>query len=207
MVIKEYGFCLLAYSEKTVKVSFWKQLLGIVLAIVSCLFSACSLVTLIVKIVISFVIKFALQAILSAINSPMLAMILQIAFAVGGMLIGGVDFSDLTAENYLALASSVAKAAMSAINMQNSQKLQEEMEHEAAVKAGENIEKRLDKIGEATGSISVWPNANMDAHFSFMETHSPDVFFERSYGAPLYNYDQYYDVDTVLEIRKKVESG
>ena len=107
----------------------------------------------------------------------------------------------MKAENYLMLASKVSNIANDAyaIMQANDAKLDE-----ANRKGRENID---DKVGAVEESMQINPTAIMTAHQSFKDSNDSAAYYENMYGSALFSFEQYYNVDGELELRKQVVSG
>ena len=207
VLAKEYGTVFYAYSIKVVKTKWWHKLFGLLLAIVICFATAlggCGLVQVIINFIVAQLVSFVMDKILSLIDSPILRAILQFAFAAFQMM--GGDFSklaSLTTENYLSLATtfvSAGKNAMAEIEMKD---LAEMRKIEMNAEAGEKIEDNIDEMVALGGVVQ---KADTSSHSSFVESRSPQAFYNASVEN-MYNYDQFYDASGALNWRINVVSG
>jgi len=204
VTLYEHSFSLLAYAVKTVTIKWYERFIGVLIAIVVCIGSwgaGCGWAALIIKIVVSIAITLVLEKIAEMIDSDILKLILQMVIMLMQMYMGGFDFEMLTVENYLQLATQVSSMALNAYSIHIAKE-------EAMRKKEEEADERIgDRIEDYQSAMTLYPKADMSAHFSFMDVNGPETLYHNLLGENLYNFDQFYDIDSQIELRKQVVSG
>ncbi|MCK5848968.1 MAG: hypothetical protein KAH01_07230 [Caldisericia bacterium] len=201
VVVHEHSFVLMAYAIKTVVIKWYKRFMGVIIAVLLCATGfMCGLgfaITVGTAIVTTLIMEFVMEN----VSSDLLKSLFGVILMVIQMFLGNFDFSAMTIENYLPLATEIAGAAYKYYQIQLAKI---DAENAIVEAAEENIDTKIDNYNEAT-TLNV--KAIMAAHYSFSETHDPDVFYAGSLGDNLYDFDQFFDVDGNLELRKQVRSG
>ncbi|MCD6435552.1 MAG: hypothetical protein J7L15_04120, partial [Clostridiales bacterium] len=204
VTIHEHSFALLAYAIKTVTIKWYERFAGIIIAGIICVATGgagCGIAAFIIKAIVSIIITLVLEKLMEMIDSDILKLILQIVVLLVNMYMNGFDFEMLTVENYLQLATQVSSMALNAYSVHLAKE-------EAEKKKEEDAEERIeDRVGEYDSAMTLYPKADMSAHFSSAEMNSPEVLYRNLLGENLYNFDQFYDVDSQIELRKQVVPG
>jgi len=203
VTIYEHSLMFMAYSIKVIVVKWWKKMMGILLAALMCVFSAgagCSVATFVFQLVVGYVAGYLLGKLLEMIDSEILKLIVQIAGMFLQMYMGGFDFSSITSEVYLKIA---VKIGTMAINAYETQRLKDLQAEKREMEAEERITERMDNIASMTQII---PAMSLQAHTG-LNVFGPDAFYAHSLGESLVNYDQYYNIDGEIELRKQVTAG
>jgi len=209
-IMKEYGMHFMLYSEKTIKVKWWKKFIGLFIGLIMCFASygsSCGFIQVIINWAISYVVSYILELVLSSIDSPLMRMIVQMGMAMVGMLVNiGFDITSLTSEAFLDLASNLSKIAFNTYQQMEAEKLAEQRKLEMEIEAGENIDEMISNYEENTKiPAEVVLATDKSVHYSFMDAHNPDVLYNKM--EQMYNYDSLYDVEGSVELRKQVKNG
>ncbi len=205
--VYDHSFLVYAFMKKEIEPDWGKIILGLGVMVVVCvgsLGSACSAGILLFNIIVSFVIQGILASLLKMIDSDILKVLAVIAFSVlQGIMTGGIDMSAFTAENYLILATELAKTGVETyIKIQSAEAELEDKKIEKNIEAQEGNDEKIDEA-----SVSLVLKADMSSHYSFKDSNSPDAYYAAMLGDGLFNYEQFYNVDGEIEIRKQVTSG
>jgi len=204
VTISDHSFALFVYAIKTVEISWWKFFISLAIAIAVCMFTAgmgCNYMVVIIEWIINTIIMMALNWLLSMIDSEMLTMIVQIAMQVYSLM--SLDLSALTTENFLKLATDVSTKVM---GIQAALTAEDDARKERDRKSNENIDEKIENV-ESSLDLQVTLKMSMQAHSSFEDQNNPDAFYANMLGNGLFNFDQFYDVDREIEMRKQVVSG
>ena len=201
VTISDHSFTVFMYSYEKVPFDWASFGLKVVLAILSCMYAGCAGIDYLWAIAKMVVYNMAISYLLELVDSEILIQILQLAIQVYQFLQGNFNVADMKAENYLMLASKVSNIANDAyaIMQANDAKLDE------ANRQGR--EKIDDKVGAVEESMQINPTAIMTAHQSFKDSNDSAAYYENMYGSALFSFEQYYNVDGELELRKQVVSG
>ena len=201
VTVYEHSFMFLAYAIKTVVIKWYKRFIGAILAIVLCVLGQCHIGALILKVLVSIAVTLALELIMELVDSDILKLVLQIVVMLIAAGLGGFDFADLTMENYLKIATQVSKQVFGYYEQQM-------MKEKAIEKKEDDAEERIEeKLANADSMMNLTPKVSTDAHYSFADQNGSAAFYNNALGAALFNFDQYYDVDGQIELRKQVKSG
>ena len=204
VTVYEHSFVLLAYAQKVVTISWWKKFIGIFITIVICIATygtGCGVAVMIGQIIVGVIVGMLISKIIEMIDSEILKFVVQIIGWAIQLMMGGLDFSAITSEVWLKMAVQVGTMAIKAFE---ANQIKVEAESEKAEAAKERVEEKME-YGDSAMSLSA--STIMSAHHSFLDQTSSDGFINDALGANLYNYDQYYDTDGEIELRKQVKSG
>ncbi len=202
--VHERSFGMIAFATETVTIKWYERVIGYVIGFVlAIVFGPAGLTIgqLIIHALIQMVIMTAISFILAAIDNPWITAIVGVIMAVYGVSNGTFDFSKLTVENYLPIASSVIDGASTIYSDQ----IQEEME-EVAAKAEAQAKEDKEMLDSLPPGIDV-AKVIQDAHYSHIDSTSADAIIANMLGENAFNIDQYFDVDKEVGIRKTVVSG
>ena len=203
VTVYEHSFTLLAYAIKTVVVKWYQRFMGVIIGAIMCLMgpAGCAIGALLIQVVVAIAVTLLLEKLMEMIDSEILKLILQIIVALVQMYMGGFDFEMLTVENYLKLANQVSSMALNAYSVHMAKE-------EALRKREEEADERIgERTSEYESAMTLYPKADMSAHYSAEEMNSPETLYRELLGDNLYNFDQFYDVDSQIELRKQVVPG
>lgn len=204
IVVQEFSFSMIAYAKKTVTIKWYQRwffqfLFAVVIAFLTG-GAGVSLATVIINTAIQFGIGMIVQQILAMIDNPLFKAIVGLVIQ---FLMGSFDFSSITAENFLPLATKVIDAGSTIYQA----KLEEASAKAEEMSKQQGYEEReADRHSATTGFPSVLP-MSLDAHQSAADRNSPDAFYNSMLGAGLFDFEQYYNVDSQIELRKQVTAG
>ncbi len=202
VTVHEHSIALMAYFTRTVTVSGWKILAGIALGAVLCLTGAgCTIGAAIIQAAISLAVVLVSQKIMEMIDSEILRFIVSVVIMLVSHQMNYGNLFTMGAEGYLKLAFKVGEMATSAYEAHKN--AQEKLDTEMT----EMMEKIDERVEAGEYSMQINPKAIMSAHTSFESQVSPEGFFNSALGASLYDYEQYYNVDGEIELRKQVQPG
>jgi len=204
--IYEHSAVLFMYTARVVKTKWWKQWIGVIVAAVFCLTGyGCSVGMLILKMAIAFVVGKVMGMVMSLIDNDWAKLLLQAAMIIGGVIYGvGGDLSAISSEVYLQTAYELAQLGYGAYNIHNQKIIMEEQKQQRIEEA---YDKRMESIGNLDSQMALNVPMILDAHTSFADRTSVESYYSNAYGENLYNYDQFYNVDGVIDLRKQVSSG
>ncbi len=204
--IYEHSSVLFMYTVRVVKTAWYKPFIGLIAAAVFCLTGyGCSVGMLILKMAIAFVVGKVMGMIMSLIDSDWAKLLLQAAMIIGGVIYGvNGDLSAISSEVYLQTAYELAQLGYGAYNIHNQKIIMEEQKQQRIEEA---YDKRMESIGNLDSQMALNVPMILDAHTSFADRTDVESYYSNAYGENLYNYDQFYNVDGVIDLRKQVSSG
>lgn len=201
--VHEHSFSMIAYAIETTTIKWYERIAGFVLGIIlGVIFgpAGMTLYQLILNAVINAVIGLAISFVLAGIDNPWVQAIVGIVMALYGQ-VGSFDLSSLTAENFLPLATKVIDGASSIYAdyiKEEMKKVKEEAEEQA-----KKDKEMMDELKPGVDVVALLQSTM----YSFLETTNADMWIENQLGDNMYNFEQYYDIEKEVNIRKTVMSG
>ncbi len=202
--VYEHSFTLYAYMKKIVDFDWTTFIPAAIAAIVICVGTygtGCSASMAMLAALQAVVIQ-AIWLQLGELLDPEILQVLKIVYALYTMNVGSLDVSSMTAENFLPLANQISGIAMKVYAIQEAKDMKEAAEQEVMVKSQENIDENTEGIDSA-----MVLKVDMSVHYNFNDSNNPEAYYAAMLGDGLYDYEQFYNVDGAIEIRKQVTSG
>ncbi len=206
VTINEHSFSIFAYMKKIVDFDWGTFVQTAVFAVILCVGTygaGCGAAAALYAAASAVVMQALWLQIMTIIDNDMLFAIMQVAYSLYQMYSGNFDISTITAENYLPLANKALGIASKAYGIVKAKEAEDEAEDDRKIKSQEGIDESIDNISEAQTII---PKAIMSAHYSFKDANNPDAYYNNLLNG-IFNFDQFYNVDGELELRKQVVSG
>lgn len=204
VILKEYGMCFIVFAKKVVKTSFWKKLIGFIVAAIVCVASSGTLCAAAFQMAaIAFVVGLVLELVLEAIDSPILKALITIVVGIVMIAMGDPSaFAAMTAEVFVQVATLVLTNIYAVQVQMQMEQMAKDAEAEAEVKAGQNIEDMID-ASSSSGYVLKMETAQ---HRSFIESNSMDAKVAQTYQG-MYTFDQYFDTYGPIDMRNNVVAG
>jgi len=199
VIVKEYGTMFVAYAEVVVKTHWYDKFLSLIISIVIGIltYGIGNIISIIVNAIINYVISLVVQNVLKAIDSKLFNLIFELVSMVYN------DFSsiiNLTAENFLKLATDITSFTNDVMQYIHNQEAKDLVDNSSKQKAIDKINSIIDT------DKNIVLKLDQTAMSSFSATHSPDALYE-SVLSGSYNYDQLFSVDTEVNKRINIVSG
>ena len=200
VTVADHSVSIFIYAYKEVAFDWFSFGLKVIFTVIACMTgSGCTVAIAIWDVAVMVITDIALSYLLQALDSEILLTILKLAMQVYQMTQGSFDLTDIPTEAYLKLATDVAKQAGAAVIMEMMNgDIEEPVDEQSAIQ---------DKIDTVDNAMNTHGTAIKTAHDSFMNANDPGVFYETMYGSSLFNFEQFYNVDGEIELRKQVKSG
>ncbi len=205
VTVNEHSFCVYAYAKTVVEFDVVGFIVDIIVGIaLSFIAGPAGWAHLIGTIVKAVVIAFLMAQLYAMIDNEIIKMAIGIAMTLYGMYTStGFDLSSITAENFLPLANQVYNISQKVDEIIKVDEIKQEREDERNIETQEGLDEKISGMDEM---MTIVPKMNMGAHYSYAEANSPDAYYASVYES-LYNFDQFYNVDGEVELRKQVVSG
>ncbi len=205
VTIYEHSFIVLAYAIEVVTIKWYKRFAGVFIAFALGIFTGGALIPALINLAIGMVVTVVVENIMEMIDSEILQFLVQVGIMLISAGMNGFDFTQLTAENYLRLADQVSSLALNSYSAHVAkEKALEERAKEREEQSEENI---TDKMENLESAMTVFPKADMGAHYSSTELNSPEALYSELLGDNLYNFEQFFNIDIQIETRKQVVTG
>ncbi|MEA2037646.1 MAG: hypothetical protein U9O94_09115, partial [Nanoarchaeota archaeon] len=204
VTVKEHSTVFYAYMLKVVEFDWTGFFIKILFSVAACIVpGGCTVAMALFSVAKTVAVMAATYYLMKIIDDPMLIQAIGLAFNIY-QFISNVDVSNMNYDNFLPMANQISGLYTQGQALIDAYEAKDEKERQANEDAKESIDKGITSI---SGTLALDPRVTMSVLQSFSDSNSPDAFYADALGESLYNYDQYYAVDSAIEMRKKVESG